>query len=121
MPIATPHHTQIELAPRADDLLHAWSANVGAAERWAEYRLGHEARTGGWIDCLAGVTASLRADGHAHGSVDVRVWSNLPLGGGLSSSASLEVAFLRALNAAFSDIAMQYERRVALRPTILIP
>jgi galactokinase len=101
LPIAIPQQTTIDLAPRTDDLVHVWSANVPAGERSARYVLGAEARQGSWVDYIAGVTQVLHADRHAVGGFEARIVSTVPLGGGLSSSASLEVALLRALNAAF--------------------
>src|SRR4051812_35099786 len=97
MPIATPQETSTDVAARPDGRVRAGSANVPPSEQQAEYRLGHEARTGGWIDYVAGVTAALAGAGHRCGGFDARIASDLPLGGGLSSSASLEVAVLRAL------------------------
>jgi galactokinase len=47
------------------------------------------------------VTASLRVSNHPCGGFDTRIESDLPLGGGLSSSAALEVALLRGLRAMF--------------------
>jgi len=102
LPIATPQQTEVALAPRTDGVVRAWSANVPDEERCLEFRLGAEKRTGRWIDYIAGVTASLREEGHAPGGFDARIESTLPLGGGLSSSASLEVAVLRAVDEAFA-------------------
>ena len=100
-PIATPQRTRIALAPRADAVVRAWSRDVGDEQAWIEYRLGGEARGGHWGDYIAGVTASLRESGARCGGFDARIESDLPLGGGLSSSASLEVALLRGLRAMF--------------------
>jgi galactokinase len=102
LPIATPQQTEVALAPRTDGVVRAWSANVPDESRCLEFRLGAETRTGGWIDYVAGVTASLRENGRASSGFDARIESTLPLGGGLSSSASLEVALLRAINEAFA-------------------
>jgi galactokinase len=101
LPIATPQHTQVALGRRSDDLVRAWSANVPAPEQHQEFQCGAEARSGHWIDYVAGVTEALRQRGHRLGGFDLRIDSTLPLGGGLSSSASLEVAVLRGLNEAF--------------------
>ena len=100
-PIATPQRTTIAVAPRADGRVRAWSRDVGDARAWIEYQLGEEQRAGHWGDYVAGVTASVRESGHALGGFDARIESDLPLGGGLSSSASLEVALLRALRGLF--------------------
>ena len=101
MPIATPQHTTVSLARRRDERVRAWSREIGSDDRWVEYQLGREARTGGWGDYIAGVTAALSASGFRCGGFDALVESDLPLGGGLSSSAALEVALLRGLREAF--------------------
>src|SRR5438132_5947018 len=102
LPTATPQRTDVELAPRADPIVRAWSANIPEPDRSIEYRLGNEARSGGWGDYLAGITLAVREHGGRLDGVDARIESTVPLGGGLASSASLEVAFLRALNEAFA-------------------
>ena len=102
MPIATPQGTHVSLEPRGDDRVRVTSTSVPPAERVIEYTLGHEARTGGWGDYIAGVTLALREAGFAIGGFEAEVDSTLPLGGGLSSSASLEVAMLRALTETFA-------------------
>jgi galactokinase len=101
-PIATPQRTRVALAPRADDVVRAWSRDVGGEHRWTGYRLGAEAHAGHWGDYVAGVTASLRESEGGFSGFDLRIESDLPLGGGLSSSASLEVALLRGLRTLFS-------------------
>jgi galactokinase len=104
LPTVIPQRTTVELARRADGLVCAWSANV--AEAASQYHLGHEAREGRWTDYVQGVTSVLAAAGHALCGVDIRIDSSVPLGSGLSSSAALEIALLRALRSAFDlDIA----------------
>jgi galactokinase len=100
-PIATPQRTRIAVAPRTDQLVRAWSRDVGDDRPGIEYRLGEETRAGHWGDYVAGVTESLRRSGQVIAGFDARIESDLPLGGGLSSSASLEVALLRALRGLF--------------------
>ena len=99
LPVAIPQRTAAALAPRTDDVVQAASASVG--DGIVEYRLGEERRTGGWLDYVQGVTRALRADGHALRGFDLFVASRVPVGSGLSSSAALEVAVLRALRVAF--------------------
>ena len=101
MPIATPQRTEITLTVRDDDRVCAWSANVDEADRAVEYRLGGERRRGEWVDYIAGVTEAIRQRGCAIRGFDARIESSVPLGAGLASSASLEVALVRALNDAF--------------------
>ena len=99
LPTVIPQRTTVELAPRGDRLVRAWSANID--EPPARYHLGSEARRGAWIDYVQGVTWVLSEAGHALCGADVRISSSVPLGSGLSSSAALEMALLRAFRAAF--------------------
>jgi len=100
MPIATPQRTRVELAPRADDAARVWSANV-AGDGLVEFRVGGEMRRGDWIDYVQGVTAAMRARRLPIRGFDARIESAVPLGAGLSSSAALEIAVVRALCGAF--------------------
>jgi galactokinase len=97
LPIATPQGTHVAVRPRQDEIVRASSTNMPAAERTHEYALGRETRTGQWIDYVAGVTAAMREEGIELCGFEAEIASTLPLGGGLSSSASLEVALIRAL------------------------
>src|SRR5262249_32635975 len=57
---------------------------------------------GGWVDYVQGVTRALRADGMPIRGFELHLESRVPIGSGLSSSAALEVAVLRALREAFA-------------------
>ena len=96
LPLALRHGTRVDLRPRTDDQVRLFSANLPEAGLCA-YRLGAEHRAGDWADYVRGLTAELRAAGHAIGGFDALVTSDLPVGSGLSSSAALEVSALRAL------------------------
>ncbi len=100
LPIAIPLRTQVEIGSRIGTLVRVWSANV-REPRIEEYRLEDEAPGRGWLDYVQGVTQVLRLAGHRLRGFDLRIESDIPLGGGLSSSASLEVAVLRGLREAF--------------------
>jgi len=101
MPIATPQRTRVELAAARSDVVRVWSASIAAA-RPATYRLSEERRTGEWVDYVQGVTAAMRTRGLALHGFDARIESDVPLGAGLSSSAALEIAVVRALVEAFA-------------------
>ncbi|HTM26268.1 MAG TPA: galactokinase [Vicinamibacterales bacterium] len=102
LPAAIPQRTSVELRPRPDAAVDVWSANFN--ERRA-YVLGEEARRGSWVDYVQGITSILAAAGHRLGGFSLRIESAVPVGSGLSSSAALEIAVLRALRDAF-DLAI---------------
>src|SRR5690606_11464768 len=99
LPTPIPQRTMVELRIRSDDRVRAWSREYGS---WQEYRLGEERRRGDWLDYVMGCTYALRTAGHELGGVELRIASDVPVGSGLSSSAALEVAVLRAIRAAFA-------------------
>jgi galactokinase len=101
LPIATPQQTTVVLTPRGDGRVRAWSRAMVGKHASIEYRLGAERRGGDWGDYVAGVTSALREAAVSIGGFDACIESDLPLGGGLSSSASLEVALLRGLRTLF--------------------
>jgi len=100
LPLAIPQRTRVELGLRSEPLVRAWSASV-QEEEILEYRIGAEEPGHGWLDYVQGVTEVLRLAGHKLRGFDLRIESDVPLGGGLSSSAALEVSLLRALREAF--------------------
>lgn len=65
------------------------------------YRLGEERQRHDWLDFIQGITQALRSENHRISGFDVRIESTVPMGSGLSSSAALEIALLRALREAF--------------------
>lgn len=101
LPTAIPRYTRVQLARRADQTVRAVSENAGGAEP-VTYTLGKETRTQGWLDYLQGVTYVLAREGFDIAGFDIRITSSVPLGAGLSSSASFEVAVLRGLRALFA-------------------
>ncbi|MDB4973182.1 MAG: Galactokinase [Myxococcaceae bacterium] len=96
LPMPIPQQTEVRLRRRDDLRVLLTSADAPAAE----YQLGHEQKTGTWIDYVQGLTRAL-PEGLLRGGFEAHVRSEVPIGAGLSSSAALEVAFLRALREAF--------------------
>lgn len=106
LPSVIPQRTRVELRPRADTEVHAFSSalDYNASRSTFEirkYQLGKEQRGRGWLDYIQGVTQALSRCGQRLTGFALRVESEVPLGSGLSSSAALEISLLRALRAAF--------------------
>ena len=116
LPVAIPQTTRVALAPRDDRRVRMSSESFPLVEA-ETFELGRETKRGSWIDYVMGTTAALAAAGHAIRGFDAVLASNVPIGAGLSSSAALEVALLRALREAFhldlDDVALAKIGRAA--------
>jgi galactokinase len=108
LPCAVPQRTYAALEVRSDRRVRVTSAQMGPDV--SEYALGEETPGRGWVDYVQGVTWALAQQGSALRGFDLRLQSDVPVGSGLSSSAALEIATLRALRIAFdlslSDVAL---------------
>jgi galactokinase len=100
LPAAIPQRTRVWLARRGDERVRARSAEAPRGE--AAYTLGEERRAGRWTDYVQGATHVLAAAGRRIAGFDLWIRSDVPLGSGLSSSASLLVALLRGLRRLFT-------------------
>jgi galactokinase len=98
LPMAIPQRTWVELAPRLDGTIRVWSRDK--PDSILTYTLGAEAPRKNWLDYIQGVTCILHREHNLHAGFDARIESNVPLGSGLSSSASLTVSLMRALREA---------------------
>jgi galactokinase len=95
MPAAVDLATWVALEPRHDATLAVQSVTI---DRTACVTLdGPLTRAGDWSDYVVGVAWALREAGVAVTGATVTVYTDLPLGAGLSSSAALEVAVALAL------------------------
>jgi galactokinase len=89
MPMAIDRSTWVAAAPRRDRLLVVRSHEYGDAET-IDLDGPRVGPTGRWSDYMRGVAAVLDRPG-LHGA-DFLITTDVPIGGGLSSSAALEVA-----------------------------
>jgi galactokinase len=96
MPMAIGFCTWAVVSPRNDDRAFFYSANYGEE---ADFEIASLAREPGghWSDYPAGVLWSILQEGIAIGGFSMTLAGDVPLGAGLSSSASVEVATSMAL------------------------
>ncbi len=102
LPTAIQQYTQITLEKREDNLVKVSSSG----SREETFKLGEEAKTSTWIDYLQGATKLLslavKAKGQNITGMNIQIESTVPEGSGLSSSAALEISFLKAMRTAFN-------------------
>ncbi len=93
LPMAIEKAVWLALKPRADDLVEVHSLEQSSAAR---FELSSLERGEGWAEYLKGVAWALQQDGKTLSGWEGVLTSDVPLGAGLSSSAALELAALRA-------------------------
>jgi galactokinase len=96
MPMAIEFRTVAGISPRSDGRAVFYSANFGETKTFDIASL-ERAPQGAWSDYAAGVVWSLKQAGIAVPGFDMSLEGNVPLGAGLSSSASIEVAVAMAV------------------------
>jgi galactokinase len=96
LPAAIDRATWVAIAPRNDRILRVYSEHFAES---VEFNLGEasSAPRRHWSDYVRGVALMLERKGSSITGADIFIRSDVPLGAGLSSSASLEVASATAL------------------------
>jgi galactokinase len=91
MPLAINLHAWVAAVPRNDQRIRVYSSNIG---QMAELDLAKPALSaqGHWSAYILGVAAALIDANHKISGADLLVRGDVPMGAGLSSSASVEVA-----------------------------
>lgn len=95
MPVAIDRETRVTLAPTTGSTIKVESRNLAQSFEFDPTDPGPPC--GDWTDYVRGVAAMLTERGAQLRGTDLLIESNVPLGAGLSSSASLEVAVAYAL------------------------
>jgi galactokinase len=93
LPVATPQRTEVALGASTDDQFHVYSATLGESVSFP--RDGHPPQ--GFASYIEGCIRLVEERGAEVPPLRVYASTELPVGAGLSSSAALEVATLRAL------------------------
>jgi len=85
------------IAPADESRLSVFSGNLGERRRWKLGDIPAATPAGDWSDYVLGVARELVRAGFELEPSNLYVWSYVPAGAGLSSSAALEVSAARAL------------------------
>lgn len=112
MPMAIGFHTTAAISPRDDGRMLFYSENYKEETSFEAGDL-ERGRRGHWSDYPAGVAWSLRKEGVAFGGFNMTLAGDVPLGAGLSSSASVEVATAMAIQA-FAGVSLPLEKVATL-------
>lgn len=96
-PVALELACYIAAAPNGDGMLRVYSANRGEMREFAIAALPGLRPARDWSDYVAGVAVQLARSGVEVPALNLYIDSRVPQGGGLSSSASLEVSSALAL------------------------
>jgi galactokinase len=91
MPAAINFATLAGISPRMDGKIAIYSENYGE-ERVCDAASLPAKGSKHWSDYPMGVVSILAGEGHTIPSFNLSIWSDVPLGSGLSSSAAIEVA-----------------------------
>lgn len=106
LPVATPQRTEVALGASMDGHFNVYSATLDASVRFGRDR----PAPGGFASYVEGCIRLVEEEGITVPPLRVYVNTRLPVGAGLSSSAALEVAMLRALRSLlglpFDDVAL---------------
>lgn len=96
LPMAIERRTQVAIRHARNGTSVAASASHRAVGR---FDVDRPERAGHWWDYVAGVVVALAREGAHVPQFEAAIWSDVPSGAGLSSSAAIEVATGTALNA----------------------
>ena len=101
LPMAIEEGIAAAFAPNAEDVLRVHASDIAETREIPIAALrGLRPPSSGWLRYVAGMAATMTAEGVPVAGTTIALASNLPSGGGLSSSAALELVVGRALAAA---------------------
>ena len=96
LPAAIDRRIAVAAGVRSDGIFEVHAGNLNSNARFSLQDLG-PSRTESWANYARGIVALLHQAGNAPNGANLAIHGNVPRGGGLSSSAALEVALAYAL------------------------
>jgi galactokinase len=97
LPFAIEQGIRVTARSRPGDEVLVSAVDPDERERFPLFGLRPEDRIGGWRDFVRGAIGELGAAGHELRGAELQIAGDVPQGGGLSSSAAIEVAVCLAL------------------------
>ncbi|MCL6507762.1 MAG: galactokinase [Bryobacteraceae bacterium] len=97
LPVALDLACYTAVAPNGCGCLRVFSQNLHEGAEWLVDAISSAAPQRHWSDYVLGVARELVRAGYEVGGSDLLIWSTVPAGAGLSSSAALEVSVALAL------------------------
>jgi len=97
MPVALDLACFAAVAPAGDGCLQVYSQNMEQGRRWRVSDIADATPAHDWTDYVMGVARELEIAGYPVAPCNLLLWSTVPVGSGLSSSAAVEVATALAL------------------------
>lgn len=97
LPIAIDLACFAAIAEGQQGKLRVYSENVESLKEWDLESLRNAKPSGHWTDYVVGVAQQLERGGYPIASADLAIYSTVPVGSGLSSSAAIEVSTALAL------------------------
>ena len=100
LPVLLERYTTVAIAPRDDNELHIWSENMNEL---LTFSMDNLKPRGIWSDYIVGVVKELIEENFLFSGANVCIMSEIPIGGGLSSSAAVEVAIANGILSLVGD------------------
>ncbi len=97
LPIAIDLACYVGATEARHGMLRVYSENVEAGREWSLESIEGAKPAGDWSDYILGVAQQIQRAGYPVGAADLAIYSTVPVGAGLSSSAAIEVSTALAL------------------------
>jgi galactokinase len=121
LPMAIELACRIAAAPSHDHWLRVYSEQLGAGSQWRIADIPDALPVGDWTDRIVGIAWELSRRGVELHGANILIDSEVPLGGGLSSSAALGVSLALALGGLREPLELAQIARAAEMDFVGVP
>jgi galactokinase len=112
---------RIAVAPSGDGWLRVFSEQLGAGSQWRVEDIANASPVGDWTDRIVGIAWELSRRGIELAGTNLLIDSDVPVGGGLSSSAALGVSLALALGGPHDPLQLAQLARAAEMDFVGVP